>query len=250
MAYTAVPTISTNDDWSAANHNMYVKDNFGASIPDIFVSKGDVGAGSAANALVPISGDDGQILEVDSGETGGLTWSLNYVPVGGIILWSAALGGLPSHWQICDGTNGTPDLRDQFVVGAGGSYDPDDTGGSDTLDWTHDHTVSATTSEDGPAHTHAAGTISSSGAHTHTWTTNVPTQTIELIDGVEDVTTHDHTHTFTTDSGNTHTHSIPQSGSATDAHTHATSTMTSEQDGSGEDIRPPYHALSYIMRIS
>ena len=164
-------------------------------------------------------------------------------------MWSAALGGLPSNWQICDGTNGTPDLRDKFLIGAGGSYDPDDSGGSDTLDWTHDHTVSATTISDGLAHIHPAGTISSGGTHTHTWTTDGPTQTIELIYYDYEATPDDHTHTFTTASSS-HTHSIPESGSATNAHTHATSTMTDEQDGSGEDIRPPYHALSYIMRIS
>ena len=27
MAYTAVPTVSTDDEWSAANHNLYIRDN-------------------------------------------------------------------------------------------------------------------------------------------------------------------------------------------------------------------------------
>lgn len=42
--------------------------------------------------------------------------------VGMIILWNAAIVDVPAGWQICDGTNGTPDLRDAFVVGAGSSY--------------------------------------------------------------------------------------------------------------------------------
>ncbi|HQZ60518.1 MAG TPA: hypothetical protein PLQ39_12655, partial [Acinetobacter sp.] len=25
---------------------------------------------------------------------------------------------IPSGWNLCDGTNGTPDLRDKFIVGA------------------------------------------------------------------------------------------------------------------------------------
>lgn len=53
-----------------------------------------------------------------------------------IAIWSGAIVDIPAGWQICDGTNGTPDLRDRFVVGAGGVFDPGDTGGSTT----HTHT--------------------------------------------------------------------------------------------------------------
>jgi len=42
------------------------------------------------------------------------------IPVGGIIMWSGAIGSIPSGWALCNGTNGTPDLRERFVVGAGG----------------------------------------------------------------------------------------------------------------------------------
>lgn len=41
---------------------------------------------------------------------------------GAIVLWSGAIVDIPSGWVICDGNNGTPDLRDSFVVGAGNSY--------------------------------------------------------------------------------------------------------------------------------
>ncbi len=44
------------------------------------------------------------------------------IPIGGIILWSGAIADIPTDYQICDGTNGTPDLRDMFVVGAGNTY--------------------------------------------------------------------------------------------------------------------------------
>lgn len=55
--------------------------------------------------------------------------------IGLICLWSGTLESIPAGWQLCDGTNGTPDLRDNFVVGAGDTYAVDDTGGSTT----HDH---------------------------------------------------------------------------------------------------------------
>jgi len=40
------------------------------------------------------------------------------LPIGSIIIWSGTVASIPTGWQFCDGTNGTPDLRDRFVVGA------------------------------------------------------------------------------------------------------------------------------------
>lgn len=37
---------------------------------------------------------------------------------GAILLWYGLIATIPSGWRLCDGTNGTPDLRDKFVVGA------------------------------------------------------------------------------------------------------------------------------------
>ena len=36
MAYIVVPTVATGDVWTAANHNVYVRDNFRATIPGVF----------------------------------------------------------------------------------------------------------------------------------------------------------------------------------------------------------------------
>ena len=52
------------------------------------------------------------------------------VPVGGIIMWSGATNAIPSGWALCDGQNGTPNLQDRFIVGAGSTYAVDATGGS------------------------------------------------------------------------------------------------------------------------
>lgn len=52
------------------------------------------------------------------------------IPIGGIINWSGAIAAIPSNYQLCDGTNGTPNLRDKFVVGAGTSYAVDAAGGA------------------------------------------------------------------------------------------------------------------------
>jgi microcystin-dependent protein len=54
------------------------------------------------------------------------------VPHGFIGMWSGTVDMIPSGWVLCDGTNSTPDLTDRFIVGAGDTYDPGDTGGEST----------------------------------------------------------------------------------------------------------------------
>ena len=68
------------------------------------------------------------------------------VPKGGIIKWSGAVADIPGGWALCDGTNGTPDLRNRFIVGAGDTYNPNDTGGS----LSHIHNVYGYTGEGYP----------------------------------------------------------------------------------------------------
>src|SRR6056297_3350468 len=69
------------------------------------------------------------------------------IPSGGIILWSGLLTSIPTGWSLCDGSNGTPDLRNRFVVGAGDQYSRNDIGGSDTVQLTegelpsHSHNI-------------------------------------------------------------------------------------------------------------
>ena len=55
------------------------------------------------------------------------------VPSGAIVMWSGTVATIPSDWVLCDGSSGTPDLTDRFVMGAGDSYSPGATGGSTSL---------------------------------------------------------------------------------------------------------------------
>jgi len=66
--------------------------------------------------------------------------------------WWGAKVDIPKRWVLCDGTNGTPDLRDKFIVAAGSSYAVGNTGGHNTHDHPftsdgHDHYIT------GPANT-------------------------------------------------------------------------------------------------
>ena len=77
--------------------------------------------------------------------------------VSGIIsIWSGSIATIPSGWVICDGNNGTPDLRNKFVIGAGGGFVVDETGGATT----HLHPVTG----DGHMHTLTAGAQVGAGA--------------------------------------------------------------------------------------
>ena len=44
-------------------------------------------------------------------------------PLSSIQAWSGLLVDVPDGWQLCDGTNGTPDLRGRFIVGIGAVND-------------------------------------------------------------------------------------------------------------------------------
>jgi len=56
-------------------------------------------------------------------------------PIGSITLWHGAIVDIPGGWLLCDGNNGTPDLTDRFVIGAGDTHAPNASGGQ--VDHTH-----------------------------------------------------------------------------------------------------------------
>ena len=68
------------------------------------------------------------------------------VPSGVIVMWSGSVATIPSGWALCNGSSGTPNLRDRFIVGAGGNYSVADTGGE------ANHTL---TIAEMPVHTHS-----------------------------------------------------------------------------------------------
>jgi microcystin-dependent protein len=71
------------------------------------------------------------------------------IPSGVIVIWSGSSAAIPSGWNLCNGSNGTPDLRNRFVVGAGNTYAVGNTGGSaDSIVPSHTHSISD------PGHNH------------------------------------------------------------------------------------------------
>jgi microcystin-dependent protein len=93
-----------------------------------------------------------------------------FIPSGSITLWSGATSALPVGWVLCDGTNGAPDLRGRFIIGAGSTYAVGATGGSaDAVVVAHSHTIT----DPGHAHDLALGETDGSGSYVDTATNSL-----------------------------------------------------------------------------
>jgi hypothetical protein len=142
------------------------------------------------------------------------------IPSGLISLWSGSIGSIPMGWLLCDGTNGTPNLKDKFIVGAGASYSVGATGGStDAVVVSHTHTATSVVTD--PSHNHGVY-----GQSIY----NVGTQpnTIPLADYTKSST-------------------INNTGNATTGITVATTNQSTGVSGTNANL-PPYYALAYIMK--
>lgn len=105
-----------------------------------------VALGSTATATTQSSGDNSTKVATTAYVAN------NAIPSGGIIIWSGSSSAIPSGWYLCNGANGTPDLRNRFVVGAGSTYAVGNTGGSaDAIVVSHTHSVTD------PGHSHTIG---------------------------------------------------------------------------------------------
>lgn len=103
---------------------------------------------------VPAGGTAGQLLTKKSAADFDAQWQdapkAEGIPSGLIAMWSGAANKIPSGWVLCNGANGTPDLRNRFIVGAGSSYSVGATGGSESV---------TLTVEQMPMHNHAINGI-------------------------------------------------------------------------------------------
>ena len=156
------------------------------------------------------------------------------LPAGAVIMWYGSALTIPTGWALCDGTAGTPDLRDRFIIGALGAHAVGNIGGS-----------ASTASNSQGAHTHGGTTgghsltVAELAAHTHTQSAGgndsygfIP-DSVGPPDGGSFSTRETHEETASTGSGDAHTHTIGSDG----AHTHTTATV------------PPFMALCFIIKV-
>jgi microcystin-dependent protein len=154
------------------------------------------------------------------------------IPAGGIIMWSGSIAAIPTGWALCDGSNGTVDLRNKFIVGAGSTYAVKGQGGNNTILLTreqiphHDHTGS-TSYEPDHQHKIYGMTMQKEGEST---------KTVKVLDTGTDPNRGDYEEW--TSSAGAHTHYVAT------AYTNGTTNQ-----GTPVDIRPLYFALAYIMKL-
>lgn len=55
------------------------------------------------------------------------------VASGSIVMWPNSIATIPTGFVLCNGANGTPDLRDKFVICTGSNYPQGGSGGSNTI---------------------------------------------------------------------------------------------------------------------
>lgn len=151
------------------------------------------------------------------------------VPIGVAMPYFGRVEDIPSNWSICNGENGTPNLTDRFVVGAGGQYGRGQTGGSTATSTAgaHNHPVSV----DGTS-------LSGSQMPPHNHSVTVPRMSVSYVQsgsgatlstglGAESVTSD------TAGSGAPHSHGASSGNSGSHNHT----------------ALPPYYAQIWIIRV-
>lgn len=148
------------------------------------------------------------------------------IPSGVIAMWSGQSTNIPDGWVLCNGQNGTPNLTDKFIIGAGAKYSPGNTGGEET------HKL---TTREMPSHNHVIThtlKTSTAGNHTHGY--------IEPDSGPGGSNGWDMTDSRNseTDAAGSHSHDI-------------TGTITCASTGSGtaHNNMPPYYALCFVMKL-
>ena len=156
------------------------------------------------SGIIPIDNDTIILNDDNKLETSG-------IPSGVITMWSGAIADIPTGWALCNGQNGTPNLRDRFVVGAGGGYAVGVMGGSSTSGAT-----TLATSQI-PGHTHSLGIFCWSGYNNNMWHPNG-----------------DYTAACGYEEGNNGVRNAQSAGGG-GSHTHT--------------VTPPYYALAYIMKL-
>lgn len=158
-------------------------------------------------------------------------------PIGTIQMWGGTIASIPSGWKLCDGTNGTPNLIDRFIVGAGNNYNVGDVGGLDSVQLAQQNLPNYNLS----------GTTSSNGSHTHGYRDGYYVEHYtggfgsEYIGGGNGGS-------GDTDGDNQYIWYKDRVTNSSGAHTHSVS-INSNGGNLGHENRPPYFALCYIMYV-
>lgn len=154
---------------------------------------------------------------------------------------------IPNGWHLCDGTNGTPDLRGRFIVGAGNTYSVGDSGGVDEVTLTteqmpqHNHEATVSNDlevKDSGTYSATIKVVSTQGSYTYSPDGKVINAASSGA-GYTDSWSRNATGGYSTTLPN-HGHALEGAISVTNGNTGS---------GQAHENRPPYYALCYIMKL-
>jgi microcystin-dependent protein len=152
--------------------------------------------------------------------------SLSFLPKGSIIMYNN--DNIPKGWAICNGENGTPDLRNRFIVSIG-NYKLGDIGGLDAVKLEVNNL---------PTHNHNFNVkLDNAGDHTHIFKIRYGVRRIVHRNiGTGDTVVHDGTHRRISSNTGNHSHKINFN-------------INNTGGNQPHENRPPYYALFYIMKL-
>lgn len=155
-------------------------------------------------------------------------------------LFSGDVNAIPEGWQLCDGTNDTPDLRGQFVVGFDDRDEDYDTVGNTGGEKEVELSVSEL-----PAHDHG-GDTGSNGSHNHTYKDSYHIESVgnqPSAGGVDNIGGNNYG-SASSDNDNRYLYYRNGSTNSNGNHNHS---IPSEGNGAAHENRPPYYTLAYII---
>ena len=135
-----------------------------AKLASASVGNSQIASGAITESKISASGNLVSSLNadlLDGLHAAQISASGSSIPSGGIIMWSGSIDNIPSGWVLCNGSNGTPDLRNRFIIGAGTLYSVGSVGGSTN----HNH--GGTTGSSGSMIVYVAGTTQHAAPANH-----------------------------------------------------------------------------------
>jgi len=99
--------INKLDGLLASTAELNVLDGITATTAELNKVDGLTASTAELNILDGVTASTAEINKLD-GLTATTAELNSPFPPGGIVMWSGSIGGIPSGWALCDGTNGTP----------------------------------------------------------------------------------------------------------------------------------------------
>ena len=155
-------------------------------------------------------------------------------------MYSGAINAIPQGWQLCDGSNGTPDLRGRFIVG----YNADDED-YETVGETGGAKAVTLLESQMPQHNHGGNTEGDS--HTHSYKDGYQLISDNSQNGISGKETQSSNY-YGMDNADSNNNIMHYKNRTTDSDTHNHS-INSSGGGQSHENRPPYYTLAYIIYI-